>query len=439
LTNLTDTINGVVAQYNSESDLQAEIGGSYISILDNYGSVGSLLQVLASDTANRMIFRDNPRISQTLQQSNTVTSLKEIIRQMKVQGATVLAMTVTGSPIAAVNPGPHFTGIGNGILNVSVRRPLDGAVLENSFAENILFTCHSDSYSGSATSGNEGFSVTGTGSQSNVFAFNWPLGSNGSVNVSAIDGNANNSSGNLLNKSGFNNWTANVPNNWVLELGVAGTNIAQESGIVYDGTSSLALIGDGTTNFRLTQKFNTSTGTSGRLSPQTQYSSNVFVRRDGTAAGTGVLTVDLADGNGNIINDQAGNPNSFTIDLTALTASFAPFTGNFRTPQIMPSSAYIRFRLTSALTNGRTVYLDKASLGVHNQFYTGGPSFAVHAGSIPFAIGDIGSVAITNSRGAGGTLSTWQTLWGLEFPDSLTNELLLPSATSPSILDALIG
>ena len=440
LTNLTDTVNGVVAQYNSESDLQALIGSTYIGILDNYGSAGGILVDLAQQTINRVVFRDNPQIAQTLQQLNVLTSISETIRQMQSQGATVLAMTVAGTPVVATNPGPHFTGVGNGILNVSVKRPSDGLVLENSFAENILFKCNADSYSGTATSGNEGFTVTGTGNQNNVFAFNWPLGSGGQSGLQAINGNSNNSSGNLLTKSGFNNWTSNVPDNWTLQVGVAGTNIAQENSIVYDGTSSMAIIGDGTANFRLVQEFNSSTGTSGRLNPQTQYGFNIFARRDGVAPGSGVLTVDLADGSGNVIADQNGVANTFNIALTGLTTSFAQFTGQFRTPQIMPSTAYIRLRLSTLLTAGRTVYLDKASFGPMTQLYRGGPYFSVHAGSIPFAIGDRGNVTITNSRGSGGTLSTWQTLLFQLFNSVVTsNEILFPSSNAPTISDTLIG
>lgn len=432
LTNFTNTTTGVVAQFNGESDLQALIGSAYIGSLNSISSVGSLAASVAEATLNRMVFRDSPRISQTLESLNVLDSLTELIRQMKVAGATVLAQTIAATPSAN-------TGTGNGIVNASVRRASDGLVLENAFAETLLLTCDSDSYAGGATAGNEGFTLTGTGSQSNVFAFDWPLGSDASTSLSAIDGAQDNASGNLLTNSSFEDWTSNVPDNWSLEIGTAGTDIVQETGNVFAGSSALRITGDGATLTRLVQRFDISTGTVAELSSQTQYSFNLFIRRDGTAPAAGVLTVDLVDQNGTVIQDAAGTSNTFNIDLTALTTSYASYTGDFRTPVIMPTTVYLRLRLSTALTTGRSVYVDLCSLGEFTQAYTSGPFVAVHAGATPFAVNDFFTMAVTNSRGSGGTLDSFQSLAYRLFPDIGSNELLLPSSSSPTIADALIG
>jgi hypothetical protein len=443
LTTMTDTANGIVAQFNAESDIQALMGSQYISV--EYATdqtVGGIVQNLASSTANRMVFRDNPRINQTLDNANTLASLQEIIRQMKVAGASILAMTVTTTPVTVGGqPGPNFTGIGNGVVNASSVRPLDGLTLENSFAENLLLICTSDSYVGGAVAGNEGFTVQGAGNQTDFFAFNWPLGSNGTTGVSAINGNVSNGSGNILTNSGYESWTGSVPNNYVIALGAS--TISKEVSLVYDGVAALKLTGDGATLTSWSQQFGISTGTIGTLSPQTQYSFNAFLRRDAIAAGLGILEISLVDQNGNYIKDANGTNNTFTINLTTLTTNYANFTGVFRTPEIMPTSSFIRYRLTTALTNNRAVYIDKASLGTMTQVYTSGPFVAVHAGSIPFSQGgvqgDYAQVAVTNGRGAAGTLSTFQTLLCQLFPDVLNSELLFPSSPTPNILDTLIG
>lgn len=442
LTNMTDTTSGVVGQFNGESDIQAIMGSSYIGLLDAGGSnILGVAQNIAQATVNRMVFRDSARLNQTLQTSNTTASLIEMIRQMKVAGASVLAMTVTATPQTVTGqPGPQFTGTGDGIIVASVKRALDGATLENSFAETLTVTCDNDSYLGGATVANEGFSITGTGQQTNLSAFNWPLGSNAQTSLSAIDGNSDNSAGNILTNSSFEKWTANVPDNFELVTGTAGTDIAREGGIIYDGTYSAKITGDGSTLTQIRQKFDDSTGTSGTLEPLTQYAFNIFVRRDGTAAAAGVLTVDLADSGGNVLKDMAGNDNSFTIDLTNLTTSFAAYNGTFRTPIIMPSSLYLRLRLSTALTTGRSVYFDRAALGLMTQSTNFGPYAAVFSGAAAFVLGDYAKVAITNSRGAGGTLSTWQTLFARLFPnDMYGNGLLLPSSSTPTISDNLIG
>src|SRR5262245_17708633 len=71
LQNMTNTTTGVVAQLNAESDIQAIMGGSYIPLLDSgASSLGSTAQGLARAIANRMVFRDNPRLNQTLTSDN---------------------------------------------------------------------------------------------------------------------------------------------------------------------------------------------------------------------------------------------------------------------------------------------------------------------------------------------------------------------------------
>ncbi len=449
LVNMTDTTNGVVAQFNTESDIQAIMGSGYLGVLaGSGGAVGSICQTLARQTANRVVYRDNPRLGQTLTSDNTLASLQEIIRQMKLAGATVLAMTITGTPI-------QFTifnsNIGNGVINYSVKRGLDGLVMENTFAEQVQVLCIADSYSGSAIAGNEGFTVTGQGAQNDLFAFNYPLGSNCQAALNVINANANVSQGNILQNSGFGIFanTPNVPDSFTLDVGVAGTNVAQETTLVYGGASALKVIGDGTagvgTYTQLSQLFgagSSALGTTQTLSPLTQYSLAIWARRDAIAAANGQWVIELVDQNGVVINDQAGVPNTITIDLTALTVNYAPYTMIIRTPKILSTSQSLRMRMpaNNALTTGRAVYFDTMGMGLTTQLYNSGPSLAIHSGSVPFAIGDYGYCTFTNSRGAGNTLNTFQTLMARLFPaEVMGNQLLIPSSSVPNVADALIG
>ncbi len=432
---LIDTSLGIVAQLNNESDIQGIVGGGYVSALDAIGSIGGLAQRIGRAVVNRKVFRDNPRQNQTLTSDNTADSLREVIRQMKVEGASVLAMPIT------LAPGVFASGTGGSagdvVVNASSRRPLDGLVLENSFSETILFTCRNDSYAGNATAFNESFSFYGQAIQSNPFSYSWPQGSGSSGNVSAIDGDTSNGSGNLLTNSGFDAWTSNVPNNWSLEVGTAGTNLVQESTIIFSVGSAVKFVGDGSTKTALSQTFGSSAGTTALLTPLRQYGVNLFVRRDGTAAAAGVLTVELVDGSGNVVNDQGGTANSFTVDLTTLTTNYASYKGAFRTPLVLPSVMKLRLRQSTALTNNRAVYVDKVSCGLQNQLYVSGPYASLHAGSIPSKSLDYGSLVITNGRGAAGTLNTMQALVYRLFTEVQSNELLLPSSPVPTINDAV--
>lgn len=434
LTNQTNTTTGAVAQFDNESDIQAIIGSNYIANLGAPEPIGNTAQQVASAAFNRMVFRDNPQPGQSLTQGNINTSINEVIRQMKLAGATIRAQTVAAATEA-------FVGYGNGVMNVSVYRPFDGLMLENAFAESVQLMCQADSYSGGQPAGNENFFIGGDGSQNDVFAFNWPLGSGTSLNVQAIDGDSSNSAGNILTNSGFTDWTANVPNKFQLVVGTAGTNIIKEVGITYSGAASAKIVGDGSSTLvQIRQKFGDSTnGTGGTLSQQQQYSFCIWLRGDAVAPTSGVLTIDLVDQNFTVLQDAAGANCTFNLDLTTLTTVFTAYKGVFRTPVVMPTTVYIRYRLSTALGNGEVFYMDRSGLGLMGQLYAAGPFFAVHSGAVNFVQGDQGTCTITNSRGAAGTLNTFQTLLTRLLPTVLSTGFLFPSSSTPTIPDSLIG
>lgn len=433
LTALTDPTVGVEGQFLGEPDLQAVVGAGYISALTGPETVGPLGQQLAQATFNRMVFRDNPRVNQTLTQANLLASIQEVIRQMKLAGATVLRQTVAGTAGA-------FTGAGTGVALISVLRPYDGNPLENAFAESLQLLCSADSYTGGATAGNENFLLTGQGGQPDVFAFNWPLGSNASQSLAAVDGDKSNVAGNLLTNSGFGAFTGNTPNNFTVVTGVAGTHFKKNSGIIYSAGNSLQLIGDGSTKTEFRQQFGLAAGTGAALSPLTQYGCNVWLRTDGGGAASGVLAFDLCDQFGVAVLDKAGVACSFAVNATALNTVWTPFGGAFRTPTVLPSPVFWRLKETTALANLANVYVDKGSLTLMGQAYTGGPFAAVFAGNVPFQANDYAFLTVTNSRGAGGTLATWQTLlYQLLGGTAAQNEILFPSSSSPVIPDSLIA
>lgn len=428
-TAMTDPTSGSTPQYASEADLQAQIGTAYQGSLSSAESCAFTAQQLAGNTINRMVFRDNPRIAQTLNSVNLTASLQEVIRQMQVAGATIQAQTVTATPSS-------FTGQGNGVLVASTRR-YDGLVQENAYAEALLVSCSADSFSGGATAGNEGFTVTGTGAEPDPFAFDWPLGSNAESSLNAIDGESDNASGNLLTNSGFGEFTGGIPDNWTAVLGSG--NFAQESTIVYDSaTSALKITGNASgTLSELTQTFDLAAGTSGILDAYTQYALNVWMRRDGIAPAAGVLRFALIDGSGAIINDQAGNPCSWTVALTGLSTVYTAYNGFFRLPAKPPTTIKLQVKITTALTSGRSVYLDKMGMGTTTQVYSGGPALAVFAGSLPFVVQDYGTATIANNRGGQVNLASFGPLLQRWF-DLASLDLLVPSSSLPTLSDSAL-
>lgn len=167
------------------------------------------------------------------------------------------------------------------------------------------------------------------------------------------------------------------------------------------------------------------------LKSQTPYTFNGWFKTDSVPA-AGVLTIDLYDGSA-IINDDQAVANSFTIDCTTLTTSFVAYNGTFRLPRVVPAIVYLRIRLSTALSNTSSVYIDHCSFGQASELYAGGPYAALFSGAVGFAIGDTFTIAVTNNRA--GEFQEWFE----RFFDMRAKGLLLPSDSSGSIADSLIG
>ncbi len=119
----------------------------------------------------------------------------------------------------------------------------------------------------------------------------------------------------------------------------------------------------------------------------------------------GVITIDLVDGiGGSVIADAQSTNNSFTVDCTALTTSFAAKTGVFRTPRVLPSIVFLRIRITTAVSSGTSIFIDHAALAEMREIYRGGPSAAIFSGKTPFTkgttqqAGDYFTITVTNNR-----------------------------------------
>lgn len=432
ITSILNLYEGAAANLsNAEPDIVGNLPNDQTSNQSGVAGITGNLNQYASNTVIRMVYRDNPQPDAQLS-----TALKELIRQMKVAAATVKACTIT----VTVNTAPGVTNNGTGVCVASTKRG-DGLVQEDSFAETENVVCIQDNQSGGAQAGNETFQFRGQAPQNNPFLSTWPLGSGANVNFAAINATQDNSQGNLLKNSGFEIFTvANVPDNWVLAVGAAGTDFLKGA-TVYTGSASAQFAG-GATNTSITQQFNVSSaGTPGKLLPDTQYAVNFWAKVDVVPA-AGVLTVDLIDGNNAVINDDQGVANSFTVSCPSLTTSFtAQGKSNvtvFRTPKALPAVQKIRLRLSTALSGGSNLFVDQLAFGPMTQLYNGGPSLAIFSGATAFLLNDAFQIVTTNDRGGAANLKNMQTLFDRCFA-MRDKGLLLPSSGAPSISDSLIG
>lgn len=421
-------LSGVAAQFASTlKDVYGPLAAQQSQLVQGVPSNYSAVQQVAQSVLQRMVADDVAAAGRNLDDA-----LREVIRQMRAGSVSVKACTVA-STVAALG-----TPTGTGKLVATTKRG-DGLVQENLFAEVGRLVCLADSYSGGQTAGQEPFRYIGEGDEGRgEFDYLWPAGSAALTGLTAISADTDASAtGNLTTNGDAESWTGTTPalDNWVLAPGTWGTDIAQNASSPYRGTYDVRFVAGTGVNTALAQTFDDSTGSAVALTPLTSYAFCAWMKRGGVVS-AGVLTVELVDGSGTVINDEQGTANSFTQTLSALTTSYAAVTGFFRLPAIPPAVVKLRLRISTALT-GASVYVDDICLAPVTEAYTGGPGLCVFSGVTPFKAGDQWTATQTNDRGGASNLATFQALFDRLF-GMRGRGLLLPSAGSPTLADTLI-
>lgn len=429
-TTLFSDIDTIVSQFNSTAyeDVIATFSGNKFGYITGTNLTATTLQATAAALVNRMVNADVPLSSN----SDINLSLIELIRQMVAAAASVPACAVTAT--SAKITVPTFTG--DGVIVLTTKRA-DGLIQQNIFAEVAPIVCTSDSQTGGSTAGSESFTFSGTFAQPDIWGYNWPLGSGSSAQVTASDGSINSTSTSLLYNGSFELFTSNTPTGWIVVAGVPGTDILRSTN-TYDGTYCLEFVGGGTAP-NITQLFSATTsalGTIQPVAPLTQYALNFWTKVDVVPA-AGVLTIDLIDGSATVINDDSGTANSFAVTLSGVTTSFVVRNGFFRLPRVLPSSIKIRVRLSTGLSAGSALFIDRMCLTPSAPLYDGGPEVAIFSGATPFIQPAGWNITTTNDRAGTTYATTWQTFFNRLFQMSQLN-LLLPYSGAPTISDALL-
>jgi len=440
---LTTDLNNVAGQWSSLQAYAEPFWPNRTSFQAALSAGNTLLQQVAATILTYTVNADQPLVAQ----GDVPGALSELIRQMNLNAQTVKRSTITASSSAYAN------NVGNGIVVTSVKQP-SGLLNELIVPETARLICTADGQpGGGATAGNETFQFQGAVAAPGIFDPTYPQGSGATATLTVINAANNNDGLTVLQNGNFETWTvANIPDKWTITGGgVAGTNILENTNAtyVYLGSASLQIKGDSSTLAGVKQLFNSaSTGTAFNPTPNSQLAFNAFVTVDVTPA-TGVLEVALIDGNNNVINDQQGIANSFTQSLTGLTSGvFVAINGVFRLPNDLPTSISLRIRQSTAISSGKSAFVDFAAWGPMTELYGNGmgPSIAIFAAKVNFITGSYSattadgfSVVTTNSYcGAVNHLLSFQSAF-----DALYNTsglgLLLPSTTgSPTLTNTLI-
>jgi hypothetical protein len=362
---------------------------------------------------------------------NTITG-NSALTDPTVAIAYLVATTADtiGQNVVSATPAAFSGNVGTGVIVYSLLRD-DGMAFQFCLAEIIRVACTDDALTGRSASGSEKFTVSGAPMQKDQLAANYPQGSGSTNTIVSADANIYNAATNLTNNGNFEGWSANIPHQFTVITGTAGTEIIQDTSHVYAGASSVNMVGNTGTNLVFEQLFgNATTGTAGTLLPETHYAFNIFARASG-ALGSGSFVVELYDKtNAAVMNDASATPNSVTILCTALTTSYAAFHGVFRTPKSLPASYSLRIACTSVPAGN--VYLDNLALTEMTRLYSGGQALAIFSSNVPWVSGDGWNVTVANNYACAWT-TMLQRLYDLN-----SQQLIFPNSVSPSQADALL-
>lgn len=346
--------------------LAAETGAQ-----NSFSSLTSAIRAAAEKLLVKMVNDDNPLVDAGLE-----ASLRELVRQIETQDyyvtPNVVAMATTETNL-----------VGTGQLGYSLKDEF-GRGLQNLLAEDLEI-----SVSDTTTAAAERLRVRGEAAQNDRLHWNYPDGSGADKTFTCID--AASSTANLVANGAFENWTGANLDSFAAIVGAYGTDWVKETTTVYKGTNGLKLVGDGATLAQIRQDITS------KVSANRQYLLNFWRRRGASAIAAGVLTVDLYDGSA-VINDNAGNANTTTFDLTALTTTFARSLVDFRIPEPKPTTIYLRLRLSTALTNTREAFFDQLAMAQCEQLYSGGPFLGMFSGAANYNLQDYTGGGATQNR-----------------------------------------
>ena len=152
------------------------------------------------------------------------------------------------------------------------------------------------------------------------------------------------------------------------------------------------------------------------------------------AVSSGNMTVDLVAGiDGSVTVDDSGTQNSVSFSAASIgTGSHSTVTRSFRLARQYAQPVYLRIRITSAITNTASIYIDDVVLVEGTELYPGGPIVAAVAGRVPPKNDDSWTIAVTNTRA--GLLHDWLD----RFFDLRGRDMLFPTNASPTIPDSVM-
>lgn len=406
---LVKEVNDALATVDGDTDaIRAALAGLLTGYPAAQNALTTFARVIQSAAQSLLITQanaDTPLASQSV--DDALALLKT---QMLTAGDHVNPNTVS----ATVTPAGGNTGNGNIVVGI---KDVYGNQLDNLLAETIAVAVTRNTVAGA-----EQLTFSGQAAVSDRLNWAWPAGSGVSKTLTSLDAAATN---NLITGGAFDSFTSNLPAGWTATLGTAGTDFAA-AGSSYKGLNALKLIGGTGVLTDLTQVLS-------GLKSRTPYAINLWLKNDANPA-AGTLIVDLYNGT-SVIQDEAGNNCSLSIDLTTLGTSYIPKSAVWRIADPLPSTVTLRLHLTAAISGGSNTFIDQMAMQAATQLSSDpGDSIwaAVFSGSANWSLRDTLSIGVANNR-----TCQWQQAFNRLFNDG--SGFLLPTSGATLINDSLIS
>ena len=327
-----------------------------------------------------------------------------LIRQMDADTETINGQAITKG---SASYGASNTGNGTFVYETSAPDTLLRSTNDfpNIRSEIIEARCIQDAQSGAIQRGSEVFELRGQPAYPSL-DYRFPAGSGRVIRINTISASvdAGAMGQNLLTNSDLEDQTSNLPDQWAVVAGTAGTHFATETGAgnFYRGAKSLKLIHGTGTLFDIRQQMGAANGTVGRLTPDRPYVIAFAAKKDTGATGT--IRLSVKDSGGTIINsgDFTAPTNGFFFSqsVASLTTSYAIYTLAFRTPRAMATDLYFHLESTTTVAVA-SVYIDEIAIAELMPLAPGGQAMGMIAGSIDWVIDDNGRFQFTNDGTSG--------------------------------------
>lgn len=430
--NLKTLLANVQGEYSSTDAYMIEVlAGNIDRRIAEAGGVLNDVRAAAERTIIEMCFAEanTSGAANTMRSRQITDALVWLIRQMDADSETLDGTTITKSSATY-----GATNVGNGrfVYNFDAPNILLGSTADwpNVRTETLEARCVHDAANGAISRGAEVFEIRGQPAYAPL-DYRFPAGSGTLTRVvsvaAAVD--AGGLYENQLTNSDFEDQTSNLPDQWAVVTGTAGTQFQTETGTFYRGARSIKLnAGNGA--FDIRQQLGASGGTLGRLTPDRPYVIALAHKIDSGCVG--VIRISVKDGSGNIID--SGNFNN-TLTLTSSSTSWTITSVTLRSPRNIPQDTYLHIESTTALTTA-AAYIDEVILAELVPIAPGGQAVGMIAGSTDWRADDNGRFEFTNNN-EGAFVRAFDRLF-----DMYGKGLSLPqdySASDGTISDGLIA